>query len=85
MDMPLNGEGVEEDEMTVNLPKEAENIPVAAKDLLQRLLVVNPQKRIRSVLSLERIAMYMAFSFEDCKLKKMKPSNFIYKHRESFH
>ncbi|XP_055710333.1 serine/threonine-protein kinase S6KL [Phlebotomus papatasi] len=75
----------EEEQLSVNFPKEIVNIPPQAKDLLERLLTVNSQKRIKSVLGLERIAMFMNFSFDDCKQRKMKPSSFIYKHRESFH
>ncbi|GAB0094529.1 hypothetical protein DMENIID0001_098410 [Sergentomyia squamirostris] len=74
-----------DEQMVVKLPREAEEIALPARDLLERLLVVNPQKRIRSVLGLERIAMFKDFSFDDCKRKKMKPSTYIYKHRESFH
>lgn len=75
----------EEEQLSVNFPKEIDKIPPQAKDLLERLLTVNSQKRIKSVLGLERIAMFMNFSFDDCKQRKMKPSSFIYKHRESFH
>lgn len=39
-------------------------------DMLRRLLEVNPQHRLRSLLALERIAMYKGFSFDDVHQKK---------------
>lgn len=43
----------------------------ASSDLLRRLLEVNPQHRLRSLMALERIAMYKGFSFEDVQQKKV--------------
>lgn len=46
----------------------------SSSDLLQRLLEVNPQHRLRSLMALERIAMYKGYSFDDVQQKKV---NFV--------
>jgi len=46
------------------LPKEIELLSHAGKDVIKRLLVVDPKQRIRSVLSLQKIALYKNFKIE---------------------
>lgn len=40
-------------------------------DLLNRLLDVDPQNRLKSLIGLKRIAMYKGYDFEMVKLKKV--------------
>lgn len=42
-----------------------------SKDLLARLLVVDPQKRLHSLRALGTIAFFKGYSFEDVKVKKV--------------
>lgn len=44
----------------------------SGRDLLNRLLDLDPQKRLRSLYALERIAMYKNYSFDDVKNKKVR-------------
>ncbi|XP_034182384.1 ribosomal protein S6 kinase like [Osmia lignaria lignaria] len=55
------------------LPPNAENISPAAKDLLKRLLQPDPCLRLRSLLSLQRIAFYMGYNLQSYMLKKESP------------
>lgn len=55
----------------VRLPKESASIPSDCKDLLIRLLDYKAQSRIRSIFSLQRIAFYMKYNFDDVKKKKV--------------
>ncbi|KOX71335.1 hypothetical protein WN51_01608 [Melipona quadrifasciata] len=52
------------------LPPNAENISSAAKDLLKRLLQPDPCLRLRSLLSLQRIAFYMGYDLQSYMQKK---------------
>lgn len=52
------------------LPDEAATIDPALKDLLIRLLERNPQYRLKSVLALERIALYKNYKIEDVRNRK---------------
>lgn len=47
-------------------------LDVAVKDLLLRLLEVDPTKRLRSLRTLQTIAFYKGFDFEKVKEKKVK-------------
>lgn len=55
------------------LPSNAENISPAAKDLLKRLLQPDPCLRLRSLLSLQRIAFYMGYDLHSYMQKKESP------------
>lgn len=46
------------------LPPEIEELPHEAKDILKRLLEVEPKQRLRSVLSLQKIALYKNFKID---------------------
>lgn len=46
-------------------------LDVAVKDLLLRLLEVDPSKRLRSLRTLQTIAFYKGFDFEKVKEKKV--------------
>lgn len=54
------------------LPANA-NISPAARDLLKRLLQPEPRLRLRSLLSLQRIAFYMGYDLQSYKQKKESP------------
>lgn len=53
------------------LPEEAESLNADSRDLLMRLLEINPKFRIKSLLGLGRIAFFKGFNFEDVKHKKV--------------
>lgn len=59
-------------------PGSIETIPSEGKDLLRRLLEVNPRLRLKSVMALQKISMYMKFNVEEnyvlnqCPLKIME-------------
>lgn len=60
------------------LPSNAENISPAAKDLLKRLLQPDPCLRLRSLLSLQRIAFYMGHDLQSYMQKKVMSHSVIY-------
>lgn len=47
----------------------------ASKDLLRRLLEVNPKHRLKSLLALQRIAFFHNYNFDD--IRHMKVSWFM--------
>ncbi|XP_012528317.1 serine/threonine-protein kinase S6KL [Monomorium pharaonis] len=49
------------------------DISPAARDLLKRLLQPEPRLRLRSLLSLQRIAFYMSYDLQNYMLKKESP------------
>jgi hypothetical protein len=53
----------------VRLPRKVPD--VGSRDLLLRLLHTQPTKRLRSLRTLQTIAFYKNFNFEDVKLKKV--------------
>lgn len=57
---------------SVRLPIEYSTLPSDGQDLLLRLLEFHPERRIRSIFSLQRIAFFMGFNFDDAKKKKVK-------------
>ncbi|KAK1133694.1 hypothetical protein K0M31_011488 [Melipona bicolor] len=59
------------------LPPNAENISSAAKDLLKRLLQPDPCLRLRSLLSLQRIAFYMGYDLQSYMQKKESPFHLL--------
>lgn len=54
------------------LPTESVTLPIECKDLLNRLLKYKPERRIRSIFGLQRIAFFMDFNFDDVRKKKVK-------------
>ncbi|EGI61941.1 hypothetical protein G5I_09844 [Acromyrmex echinatior] len=54
------------------LPTNADISP-AARDLLKRLLQPDPRLRLRTLLSLQRIAFYMGYNIQNYMLKKESP------------
>lgn len=59
------------DSASVRLPIECATLPADGRDLLNRLLEFKPDRRIRSLFSLQRIAFFMGFNFDDAKKKKV--------------
>ncbi|TMW44328.1 hypothetical protein DOY81_010592, partial [Sarcophaga bullata] len=59
------------------LPLEVHSLPHEARDVLQRLLEFDSQKRIHSVRALQRIAMYKDFSIEAQHCLKIHPLDII--------
>lgn len=55
----------------VRFPIEYSTLPSDGQDLLSRLLEYRPESRIRTIFSLQRIAFFMGFSFDDAKKKKV--------------
>lgn len=53
------------------LPAESVSLPIECNDLLNRLLEYKPERRIRSIFGLQRIAFFMNFSFDDVRKKKV--------------
>lgn len=41
------------------------------RDLLERMLIINPQERLRSLFALKRIAMYKDYDFNAVKSKRV--------------
>lgn len=46
------------------LPTQVERLPHAARDVIKRLLEFDPRKRIHSVLTLQRIALYQNYKID---------------------
>uniref|UniRef100_A0A0A1X1X0 Serine/threonine-protein kinase AtPK2/AtPK19 n=1 Tax=Zeugodacus cucurbitae TaxID=28588 RepID=A0A0A1X1X0_ZEUCU len=59
------------------LPPEIEELPYEAKDVLKRLLEVEPKQRLRSVLSLQKIALYKNFKIDSKHLLNLRPIDMI--------
>ncbi|XP_068915324.1 serine/threonine-protein kinase S6KL isoform X4 [Tenebrio molitor] len=59
----------------VRLPRKVPD--VGSRDLLLRLLHTQPTKRLRSLRTLQTIAFYKNFNFEDVKLKKVRPIDLL--------
>jgi hypothetical protein len=64
-----------EEMKTVRLPRKVPD--VGSRDLLLRLLHTQPTKRLRSLRTLQTIAFYKNFNFEDVKLKKVRPIDLL--------
>lgn len=56
---------------SVRLPIEYSTLPPDGRDLLDRLLEFAPERRIRSIFALQRIAYFMNFKFNDVRKKKV--------------
>lgn len=54
-----------------NLPQKSVNLRKPCLDLLNRLLEIKPQQRLRSLIGLEKIAIYKGYSFEDVRKKRV--------------
>ncbi|KAG5684818.1 hypothetical protein PVAND_014031 [Polypedilum vanderplanki] len=54
-----------------------ENYDRATKDLLNRLLETNPQHRLKSIRTLQRIAFYHNFNFDEIRHRKISPRKLI--------
>ncbi|XP_036317912.1 serine/threonine-protein kinase S6KL isoform X3 [Rhagoletis pomonella] len=59
------------------LPLEIEELPHEAKDVLKRLLEVDPKQRLRSVLTLQKIALYKNFKIDSKYLLNLRPMDLI--------
>uniref|UniRef100_A0A182IP43 AGC-kinase C-terminal domain-containing protein n=1 Tax=Anopheles atroparvus TaxID=41427 RepID=A0A182IP43_ANOAO len=59
------------------LPDAVEQLVPAERDLLQRLLQPVPQHRLRSLLQLERIALYKNYRWDDVRNGKISPKQYI--------
>ncbi|XP_065088502.1 serine/threonine-protein kinase S6KL [Ochlerotatus camptorhynchus] len=59
------------------LPDSVNDLPADAQDLLKRLLEAKPQYRLRSLLQLQRIALYKNFNWDDVRQKKISPRQMI--------
>ncbi|XP_018574956.1 uncharacterized protein LOC108913815 [Anoplophora glabripennis] len=58
------------------LPSDIE-LDNSSRDLLLRLLELNPTRRLRSFRTLETIAFYKGFNFRNIKDKKTKPNDLL--------
>lgn len=70
-----NNSGPSEMEGSTVLPAESVMLPIECKDLLNRLLAYKPERRIRSIFGLQRIAFFMNFNFDD--VRKMTVKSYI--------
>ncbi|KAJ8939130.1 hypothetical protein NQ318_010885 [Aromia moschata] len=64
------------DQKPGTLPSDVD-VDVPSKDLLMRLLEIQPSRRLRSVRTLETIAFYKGFNFKDVMEKKIQPNDLI--------
>ncbi|KAJ8931684.1 hypothetical protein NQ314_015400 [Rhamnusium bicolor] len=64
------------DQKPGTLPSGVE-LDLPSKDLLLRLLELQPSRRLRSIRTLETIAFYKGFSFKDVRERKIKPNDLI--------
>lgn len=58
-------------------PNSYEYIPSEAKDLLRRILEINPRFRLKSILALQRISMYMNFKVEEKNVLQHSPKKIL--------
>lgn len=55
------------------LPASCDELPAEAQDLLRRLLETKPQYRLRSLLQLQRIALYKNYDWDCVRKKQINP------------
>uniref|UniRef100_A0A182PN42 Protein kinase domain-containing protein n=1 Tax=Anopheles epiroticus TaxID=199890 RepID=A0A182PN42_9DIPT len=55
------------------LPPSVDRLPPEGRDLLQRLLRPDPRERLRSLLQLQRIALYQHYRWDDVRNRKIRP------------
>ncbi|RZC39643.1 hypothetical protein BDFB_007922, partial [Asbolus verrucosus] len=63
------------DGRAVELPQHDLDVP--SRDLLLRLLRVQPSARLRSLRALQTIAFYKGFDFEEVRQKRVKPNDLL--------
>ncbi|EDV99858.1 GH12172 [Drosophila grimshawi] len=61
------------------LPEAVQGLPSEEQDVLRRLLVVDPRQRIRSVMALQRIAIFKGYKLETKRLMSISPLDIIVK------
>ncbi|KAK4874731.1 hypothetical protein RN001_014091 [Aquatica leii] len=59
----------------IKLPDVFLEVPV--RDLLLRLLEIDPTKRLRSIRTLQTIALYKGYNWDDVKTKKISPNELL--------
>lgn len=59
----------------ISIPKA--ECSIAAKDLITRLLIINPHKRLHSLSALQNIAYFKGFSFADVRSKKISSKEIL--------
>ncbi|XP_053685793.1 serine/threonine-protein kinase S6KL [Sabethes cyaneus] len=64
-------------ESTKLLPESVSALPPEEQDLLRRLLETKPQYRLRSVLQLQRIALYKDYNWDAVRTKQISPKQLI--------
>uniref|UniRef100_A0A182LZV4 Protein kinase domain-containing protein n=1 Tax=Anopheles culicifacies TaxID=139723 RepID=A0A182LZV4_9DIPT len=57
------------------LPESVDRLVPEGRDLLQRLLQPDPKDRLRSLLQLQRIALYQHYRWEDVRNMKILPQD----------
>ncbi|CAH1108502.1 unnamed protein product [Psylliodes chrysocephalus] len=76
---PVDSEPSPEERKPGSLPPNVD-LDVPSRDLLLRLLQIDPKKRLRSVRTLETIAFYKGYSFLDVKEKRIQPHDLVLKY-----
>ncbi|KAF4527849.1 hypothetical protein B566_EDAN016494 [Ephemera danica] len=66
-----------EDESTAVAPRLPAHHGVAARDLVARLLCVEPHRRLRSLLALRNIAFFKGFKFDEIREMKISPQEIL--------
>ncbi|XP_017113150.1 serine/threonine-protein kinase S6KL isoform X2 [Drosophila elegans] len=59
------------------LPDEVKDLPHEGKDVLRKLLTIEPRQRIRSVMALQRIALYKGYNLNPKQLLSLSPQDII--------
>ncbi|XP_052855757.1 serine/threonine-protein kinase S6KL isoform X2 [Drosophila gunungcola] len=59
------------------LPDEVKDLPHEGKDVLRKLLTIEPRQRIRSVMALQRIALYKGYNLSPKQLLSLSPQDII--------
>ncbi|XP_028148616.2 serine/threonine-protein kinase S6KL isoform X1 [Diabrotica virgifera virgifera] len=76
---PVDPDPNPQDRKPGSLPEDVD-LDVPCRDLLLRLLEVQPHKRLRSVRTLETIAFYKGYRFSEVKEKRVSPSDLLKKY-----
>ncbi|XP_017042046.1 serine/threonine-protein kinase S6KL [Drosophila ficusphila] len=63
------------------LPEEVQDLCHEGKDVLRKLLTIEPRQRIRSVMALQRIALYKGYNLTSKQLLSLSPREIIAKDR----
>lgn len=71
------------DGSSVNLPSE-HNVSSESIDLLRRLLEYNPRYRVRSLRTLQTLAFFKNFNFQNVLAKKVSPRELLNRHSARF-